>query len=70
MVLMTHGGMHSRRLMVGEYPIVAAKVGKNILKDRDALQQDNAVPTNHVLQSVIIERTSEKSLDDVGSAVP
>jgi hypothetical protein len=65
---MIHGGVHSRRLMVGEYPIVAAKVGKNMLKDRDALQQHNAVPTIHALQSVINERTTEMSPDDVGSA--
>lgn len=69
-VLMIHGGVHSRRLIVGEYPIVAAKVGKNILKDRDALQQHNAVPINHALQSVINDRTTAKPPDDVGSAVP
>jgi hypothetical protein len=65
-VLIIHGGAHIRRLIVGEYPIVAANVGKNMLKDRDALQQPNAAPTHHDLQSVAIERRSEKRLDDLG----
>jgi hypothetical protein len=69
-VLMIHGGAHSRRLIVGEYPIVAANVGKNMLNDRDALQQHNAAPTHHDLQSVIMEKTSEKLPDGLGSAGP
>jgi hypothetical protein len=34
--LTSHGGAQSRRLMVGEYPIVATNVGKNRLNDNDA----------------------------------
>jgi hypothetical protein len=69
-VLTIHGGAHSRRLIVGEYPIVATNVGKNRPNDVDALQQANAVPINHVLQSRIINRRSEKSLNGLGSAGP
>jgi hypothetical protein len=68
--LISHGGAHSRRLIVGEYPIVATNVGKNMLNDIDELQQANAVPVNQALQSVIIDRRSEKALDVLSSAGP
>jgi hypothetical protein len=67
-MLTIHGGAHSRRLIVGEYPIVATNVGKNKPNDIDALQQPNAVPANHTLQSRIIDRRSEKPLDGLASA--
>jgi hypothetical protein len=67
-VLVIHGGVHSRRLIVGEYPIVAANVGKNMPYDIDAMAQPNAVPTHHALQSVINDNRSEELPDDLGPA--
>ncbi|KAJ8585873.1 hypothetical protein M405DRAFT_824193 [Rhizopogon salebrosus TDB-379] len=65
-VLIIHGGAHSRRLMVGEYPSVAANVGKNMSYDMDALLQPNAAPAHHILRSVTIESRSEELPDDLG----
>jgi hypothetical protein len=69
-VLIIHGGAHSRRLIVGEYSIVATNVGKNALNDMDALPQPNATPSHHALQSVVNESRSEKPPGDLGPAGP
>lgn len=44
---------------------MAANVGKNMLNDRDALQQPSAVPTNQTLQSVINDSRSDNPADDL-----
>lgn len=52
-----HGGTHNRRVMFVPYPIVAERVGKYALKDRDVTMQVNVAESHHTFQSLMAKRS-------------